>query len=222
LSDFVGTKSVGRGGEARSRRRVDGRSAGARGDASLPDELKAAAVKLFQARGYSGVTVDDIVREVGVTKGGFYHYFESKGELLFALHNDYVTYSVEQFKQAFAAAGEPEKQLDAFVRETFRQIHEYQGHVGVLFDERRFLPEDKIEEVEGKKDELRRMLVEVIEKGIAKGVFRAVDSQAVSLAIFGMCMWGYQWYRPDGKLTYEQLADQFAALVHQGLDAEVK
>lgn len=189
------------------------------GNGTLPAELKAAAVKLFQRRGYAGVTVDDIVREVGVTKGGFYHYFESKAELLFALHNEYVRYSVEQYRRVFAETDHPAKQLDGFICEAFRQIHEHGDYVHVLFDERRFLPEDKVAGVEAKKDELRRMLVAVIDAGIAQGVFRRVNSQAAALAIFGMCMWGYQWYRRNGALSHTELAEHFSALLHEGLDA---
>ncbi len=190
-----------------------------RGDRRLPKELKAAAVRLFQLRGYSAVTIDDIVREVGVTKGGFYHYFASKGELLFELHTEYVTYSVDEYTRVLTAATGPAERLDAFVHEAFRQIHEFREHVDVLFDERRYLPSERVAEVEGKKDELRLMLVDVIEEGIVKGIFRPIDSHAGALAVLGMCMWGYQWYRRDGVLSHGEIADQFSSILQRGLAA---
>ena len=44
-------------------------------------QLLDAAVNVIRAKGYSAATVDDICRSAGVTKGGFFHHFESKEEL---------------------------------------------------------------------------------------------------------------------------------------------
>lgn len=165
------------------------------------------------------VTVDDIVREVGVTKGAFYHHFESKGELLFELHNEFVNHTLARYRKALADAGGSEQQVSAFIHEVFQQIHDSHDYVGVLFDERRSLPPERVDEVERKKDEIRRLLESVIESGIATGAFRPVDARVAALAIFGMCLWGYQWYQSDGPLGHEQIADQFAALALNALRA---
>lgn len=43
------------------------------------------AFKLFSTRGYNAASVDDICAEAGISKGAFYHHFESKQELFPAL-----------------------------------------------------------------------------------------------------------------------------------------
>ncbi len=43
------------------------------------------AVKLFSTRGYTAASVDDICAEAGISKGAFYHHFESKQALFLAL-----------------------------------------------------------------------------------------------------------------------------------------
>jgi AcrR family transcriptional regulator len=48
-------------------------------------ELLDCAQRLFFARGYDNTTVNDIIREAGLSKGAFYHYFDSKAALLEAL-----------------------------------------------------------------------------------------------------------------------------------------
>lgn len=48
-------------------------------------ELLDCAQRLFFANGYDNTTVNDIIREAGVSKGAFYHYFASKESLLEAL-----------------------------------------------------------------------------------------------------------------------------------------
>src|SRR6201994_197443 len=44
-------------------------------------KLLDAGVELIRTRGYNGTTVEDICKAAGVTKGGFFHYFESKDDL---------------------------------------------------------------------------------------------------------------------------------------------
>ncbi|WP_245435840.1 TetR/AcrR family transcriptional regulator [Mesorhizobium tamadayense] len=48
-------------------------------------ELLDCAQRLFFERGYDNTTVNDIIREVGLSKGAFYHHFASKEALLEAL-----------------------------------------------------------------------------------------------------------------------------------------
>src|SRR3954463_2105524 len=45
-----------------------------------------AAVRLFAEKGFEATSVREIVEAAGVTKGGLYHYFESKGDLLFEIY----------------------------------------------------------------------------------------------------------------------------------------
>jgi protoporphyrinogen oxidase/AcrR family transcriptional regulator len=40
------------------------------------------ALDMFVARGYENVSVDEIIQETGISKGTFYHYFESKEDIL--------------------------------------------------------------------------------------------------------------------------------------------
>lgn len=66
--------SAAKPGKPRWQRRPDRR----------PEEIADAGLRLFCARGYLNVTVDDIAREAGVTKGAVYHHFDGKEDLLVA------------------------------------------------------------------------------------------------------------------------------------------
>ena len=52
-----------------------------KGDARR-QEILHAAEKLFFMKGYENTSVQDVLLEAGISKGGFYHHFESKTELL--------------------------------------------------------------------------------------------------------------------------------------------
>lgn len=48
-------------------------------------EILDAAQRLFMSRGYDATTVNDLIKDVGLSKGAFYHHFASKDEVLRAL-----------------------------------------------------------------------------------------------------------------------------------------
>jgi len=65
-------------------------------------ELIACAKKLFYSKGYESTSVRDIVDEVGVAKGTFYYYFDSKQDMLEALVADLAAQMLAQFEAIVA------------------------------------------------------------------------------------------------------------------------
>ena len=47
-------------------------------------EMLEVAVKLFRKKGWQSVNIEDVVKEVGVTRGAFYHYFKSRKDFIYA------------------------------------------------------------------------------------------------------------------------------------------
>ncbi|WP_434778711.1 TetR/AcrR family transcriptional regulator [Neisseria sp. Ec49-e6-T10] len=62
-------------------------------------EIMAVANKLFQMKGYTKTSVDEIVREAQIAKGTFYYYFKSKEEILDALTEQLVIDMAEGSEQ---------------------------------------------------------------------------------------------------------------------------
>lgn len=53
-------------------------------------EFLATALELFYEKGYEKTTINDIINKVGVSKGAFYHYFDSKEEVIETISTDYA------------------------------------------------------------------------------------------------------------------------------------
>lgn len=68
-------------------------------------ELLDVAAALFFERGYERTTISDIMEKAGVSKGGFYHHFSSKEELLEALGARLARESVARFKDVLEEPG---------------------------------------------------------------------------------------------------------------------
>jgi TetR/AcrR family transcriptional regulator, transcriptional repressor for nem operon len=67
---------------------------------STRHKLVDAGVELIRTRGFNGTTVEDICQAAGVTKGGFFHYFESKNDLANAALAAFDENRSELFRQA--------------------------------------------------------------------------------------------------------------------------
>lgn len=80
------------------------------------DKLVRAAEELMLRNGYSATRVDEVIRKAGVTKGSFYHFFDSKEALGLAALERYYADRVERLASgSFAAESEPSRRAHGFV-----------------------------------------------------------------------------------------------------------
>src|SRR5438445_13645570 len=87
--------------------------AGSKKEQSRERILRAAA-RAIRKRGYEGVGVADVMKEAGLTHGGFYAHFESRDALLAAAVDQEGVESTEHLTRAIAAA-KPGQELTALV-----------------------------------------------------------------------------------------------------------
>ena len=62
------------------------------------NELIMISERLFMEKGYEETSVDDILKASGLSKGGFYHYFKSKDEVLTESINNIIEKLLEQIE----------------------------------------------------------------------------------------------------------------------------
>lgn len=68
------------------------------------EEIIDTAERLFRTKGYGACTINDILHEVAIAKGTFYHYFKSKEDVLDAMVDRYADRALQQVAAALAAA----------------------------------------------------------------------------------------------------------------------
>jgi AcrR family transcriptional regulator len=57
----------------------------------------------------------------------------------------------------------------------------------------------------------------ILEDGIASGEFRPMDTRIAMLGMIGMCNYLFRWYRPDGRLSPDQVADELIEMLMRGV-----
>ena len=182
--------------------------------------LIASALELFGSKGYEATSVQEITDGAGVTKGAFYHHFESKEDLLRLIHDEFVDEQLAAVQAVLAEHEDPVRQLEELFRFFAESVRRFQPNVTVFFQERRYLTGDRFAAVKKKRDEFDRLFRGVITNGVEQGAFRDdLDPQVVYLGIIGMFSWMHQWYRPRGRLSTEEIADTFSRWLLDGLRA---
>jgi AcrR family transcriptional regulator len=83
-----------------------------RGAESMPDRLAASAFALFSRHGIGDVTVDEVARHAGVTKGSLYWHYRSKDDLIKAACAHYYQLYHRRINTALAQVVDPVARLE--------------------------------------------------------------------------------------------------------------
>lgn len=86
------------------------------GSGSVRERLLAAAVRIIRQKGFAASSVDELCRAAGVTKGAFFHHFDSKEALGVAAADHWAMVTSELFAKApYHAPEEPLDRLLAYI-----------------------------------------------------------------------------------------------------------
>jgi AcrR family transcriptional regulator len=166
------------------------------------------AAALFAERGFVGTNLRDVADALGMSRPGLYYHFSSKEKLLETIVEE-VTLSAERQLALVSQERDtdPEDALRLVVTITTKWILEHQTLFRVLDRSDTDLPRGVRESNDAAKRAILEHFVRIIERGIAAGKFRPMDAHIAALAISGMRNWCAWWYKPDGRLSADQIVE---------------
>jgi TetR/AcrR family transcriptional regulator, cholesterol catabolism regulator len=182
-------------------------------------EILRTAARLFQQRGYDATSMNDVAAALKLSKGGLYHHFQSKDEILFEIMNHAMEITEDRVLAPVRGIADPEARLRALIRLHIEVVLSPQDReITVMLHENHPLPpalrkrintrkKDYIHFVESLMAEVQRM----------RQGRNSVSPRAAAFALLGMINWIYQWYKPEGSLQAHNLIPQFTELVFGGI-----
>jgi TetR/AcrR family transcriptional regulator, cholesterol catabolism regulator len=195
----------GRAGDSETRRRA----------------LIHSAAILFEQKSFHGTSMQDIADAVGITKAALYHYVKSKEELLYEIHDAFVSSMLVDANAFFEQNDDPREQLRFIIRSILTTIVDYRPYVTAFFQDLGALSGVWKEKIHAKRSAYEKFVEACLEKGVEDGVFVLPRQDCpASFFIFGACNWAYQWYRADGPLDVDALVDCWYRLLVFGLRGE--
>jgi AcrR family transcriptional regulator len=182
-------------------------------------ELMAAATRLFRERGFHATSMQDLGEALAMNRGSLYHYIASKDDLLWTILNgalDLLERRVNPELDADAAA------VERLARAVHAHLHVAADHadeLSLVQIELRSLSRDRRIAMIARRDAYERRWRQAVADGIAAGELRPFDVRLAGIGILSACNWFTQWYRPDGGLSVDEIADAFVSLFLGGLAA---
>lgn len=169
---------------------------------------------LFEQYGFHGVSVNEIVENVGTSKGGFYHHFHSKDELLFVIHDTFITHVLEKAYIANKIYKSPTKKLQAIIKDFVQVFDLYKPHISVFYQEYIYLKPEYELLIKEKRAKFKQIIIDAISEGKKCGEFRkSLPDEITGMAILGMINWTYKWYKQSGDKSIEEISDIFIDLI---------
>lgn len=181
------------------------------------EEVFAAAERLFAERGFHATSVRDIAEALNIQGGSLYAHIESKDELLEGI----VTAAADRFFQA----AEPIVRSDLLTLEKLRRVIVAHVHVitgnlpaaAVYSTEWRHLGEPKRREFAARRNAYEQIFRGLVHDCIREGTFADLDEKFAALLILSSINWIYQWYRPQGAMTPDEIARKLTDMLFNGL-----
>lgn len=147
-----------------------------------------------------------IAKEVGLTPAALYHY-GSKEDLLVAIMQDGLDELLGMAADVLASDCCPAEQLQMLVRRHV-EVHAINREAALVADtELRALSRANRKMITRRRDEYEGVWKQVLERGVAGGVFSIEDLTVTRLLLLQMCTGVAAWYLPHGRLSVEQIAD---------------
>jgi TetR/AcrR family transcriptional regulator, cholesterol catabolism regulator len=186
------------------------------------ERLLRAAINLYSAKGFSGASVEDICRRARVTKGAFYHHFESKAHLIMAIHNGFVDLQIAEITAVIEKDLPPEETLAEAIVVIIRNILNHKASISLFIREYPAMPKDVDRAVRDRRLEYEQLLVGVIDRGRELGAFHTeLPTNVLLYGILGMGAWATQWYDPKRAPAPEVVGRNYARMVIDGLTAPI-
>lgn len=190
------------------------------GGAGVRERILAAAGALFAEQGYDATSVQQVVDRAGVTKGGLYHYFGAKEDLLVELYRAVFGRRLAALEEILAQGRDPEWTLRAIIDDIVVGTAAMMTESAAVSRELAHMDSDRTQRLQADWRRYQEAVRGLIRDAQTAGAFAAVASpELVSWSIFGVTTTLHTWYRPDGPQSADQIARELADLVLTGLIA---
>jgi AcrR family transcriptional regulator len=185
-------------------------------------EIDEVASELFRANGYSATSIRDIAKALDIQGASLYAHVASKEDLLWAI----VDRAANDFEAGADRAtadtmiSDAEERLAALVEAHVEVVTADPERSSVFVTEWRHLSEPRRATISVRRDAYEARFRDAIRDGIAVGSFRATDPAIAATFILTALNGIATWYRPDGRLGPDRIADHYVELALRSLSED--
>ena len=169
------------------------------------DTIASAAAGLFSARGYTETSMEDIASAAKISKGGMYHYFGYKEDILYFILSRFLDLLLEGLDEDIGRIADPTDKIRYLVR---RHVEAYAAHMysaKALLNEAHNLSASNLSKIKSREKQYFSTITGVLSLYAGRSLSREMLT-VVTFNLLGMSNWIYSWYDPLGAINPERLS----------------
>jgi AcrR family transcriptional regulator len=180
-------------------------------------DIVQAAAQIFRQKGYHAASMQDIADAVGLQKASLYHHVESKQDILLAILDQVLDLLIGDLEQVVESDLSPDEKLRRAMHVYLQRLTKDSDLASVLLFDYRSLDPSLRSRQNARRDAYENLWRQIVRQGIKEGAFRKVDEAVTVFALLGLQNWTITWFRKNGHLSADTLADRFSDLILDGL-----
>jgi AcrR family transcriptional regulator len=184
---------------------------------SMRECILDAAVQLFAEYGYHATPLRDIARVAGIQAASIYHHYPSKQALLIEIMETHMQRLNDATRRIISESADPLQQLHEVIANHIRMHTTYKAEFFIIDTEIRSLEGESRPYILSLRHTYEELLQGILREGMERGIFRHCDVKVTSYAIIAMCTQVAAWFRPEGRLSVQQVITIYRQLVTEGL-----
>lgn len=184
---------------------------------SRRDVILKSATILFKEKGYHGTTIRDIAEMSGMLSGSLYAHIRTKEDLLFEITNEVADHFLSRLEGVVVQALSPVSKFKQGLISHIQVVEEHWDAASVFSHEWRALGDERRAVIQRKRDDYEALWARIFEEGVSAGMFYGDHVRFARIVTLSVANWSYQWYRPGGPRTAEQVAEELAEVLLRGI-----
>jgi AcrR family transcriptional regulator len=180
-------------------------------------EILAAAQSVLQEKGYAATSVRDIAKALDMEPASLYSHFKGKEDILkitcFEMADKFEL-AVKEVNDIYFNA---EEKLRMAIKLHVVILTENLDSAMIFIRDWRNLTDESLSQFIAKRNVYEEGFREIVQTGINEGVFNETDKKFAALTILSSVNWIVEWYKPNGNLNAEQIAEKLSDFILSGL-----
>ena len=183
------------------------------------DVILERAADLFAKQGVAATTVREIAEAVGILSGSLYHHFASKDDIVDAIVVGFMDDLVSRYDAVLAATTDPAERLRGLVEASIATSAEHPHATEIYQNDARYLQAaDGLSVIRDSARAVRTAWIQVLEEGVAAGVFRGDVPVKVIYPLLRDGLWiTARWFVPSKAYGHAQLAADYVKVFVEGI-----
>ena len=188
----------------------------AQGIINAPDSAKGrllqAAATLFKEKGYERTTVRDLGKAIGIQSGSLFHHYPNKEAILRAVMEETILLNTDRMKTALMQSDKPADKVLALIQcELESVLGETGAAMTVLVYEWRSLKDESQQHILKLRGIYEDLWISALSTAKDAGLV-VIDPFVLRRLLTGALSWTVNWYRQEGDMTIDQLAQMTLSL----------